>query len=341
MKNYFIGIDFAKEKFDAVLLQRGKLNESGRHRTFGNSHEGYRMFIRWVRGGGAGDDRDGILFCGENTGTYSKLISDTLAKDGYAMWLENPLQIRKSLGIRRGKNDRQDARDIAEYAARNEDKARLHKAPCMEMEAIRFYYSEHKSMMREKSNLQRIIKTLSSTAADNPYIVSEMRKNAEVLGRMKERCREICRRIKELVKSVPELRRTYEILTSMKGIGVINAVALIIVTDNFTRFDYDARRLCSYYGVAPFAFTSGTSINGKPHVSHFADSYLKSILSEAVLCAIRYCPAIGDYASRLRNRGKHPSVILNNCKNKMLHILVAMVKNGTEYGKSTEYCVLA
>ena len=332
MNNYFIGIDFAKKKFDAVILSEGNLNEPGSHRTFENSSKGYVTFLRWVKANGV-EDKDTALFCGENTGVYSKLVSDSLARDGHMMWLENPLQIKKSLGLRRGKNDRQDAHDIAEYAARNRDKARLHNAPTTEVEALTFYYSEHRSLTQEKGNLQRIIKMQAPIAAANPYLKAELRKNTQLLESLKQRCKEIVGRMKELVASIPELKRTYDILTSMKGIGVINAVALIIVTNNFTRFDHDARRLCSYYGVAPFAFTSGGSIHGKPHVSHFADPYLKSLISEAAITAIRFCPAISAYAGRLRRRGKHPSIIQNNCKNKMLHILVAMVKNGTKYGE--------
>lgn len=335
MNNYFIGIDFAKEKFDAVLLQKGKLQESGFHQMFENDLKGYKKFLRWTRDNGAKEPGE-TLFCGENTGIYSKLISDTLSKDGYVMWLENPLQIKQSLGIRRGKNDKQDAYDIARYAARNEDMAKPHTAPTKEMEALGFYYSEHRSMVREKGNLQRIIKSQSSMAGSNPYLRSELKGNIKVLESIKARIKEIIQCMKNLIVSIPDIYKTYHILTSMKGIGVINAVALIVVTDNFRRFDYNARRLCSYYGVAPFARTSGSSIKGAPHVSNFADSYLKSIISEAVLCAIRYCPEISEYASRLRSRGKHPSIVLNNCKNKMLHILVAMVKNGTEYGKQTK-----
>ena len=102
---------------------------------------------------------------------------------------------------------------------------------------------------------------------------------------------------------------------------------------------WGCRSAFRYYGVAPFGHTSGSSINGKPHVSHFADSYLKSIISEAALCAMNYCPAIIAYARRLKQKGKHPSIILNNCKNKMLHILVAMVKHKTKYGEALPLAV--
>ncbi len=334
MNNYFIGIDFAKAKFDAVILQRDNLNEEGHHGTFENSKTGYKRFLGWVRTF-ATKHKDEVLFCGEHTGVYSKLISDLLAKDDYCIWLESPLQIKRSLGIKRGKSDKQDAHDIAEFAARHEDKVRVHKAPSKEMEALGLYFSEYKSWVEAKCKLQCCIKAHRISGAENPFFKREIKTDQHELHRIQERIKAIKRSIEELIKQCPEIKRTYQILTSMKGIGIINAVALILATNNFARFDHDARRLCSYYGVAPFGHTSGTSINGKPHVSHFADSYLKSLISEAALCAMHHCPAIIEYAERLKQKGKHPSIIMNNCKNKMLHILVAMVKHNTEYGLQT------
>lgn len=338
MTNYFIGIDFAKAKFDAVILQRGHLNGEGTHDTFENSMMGYKKFLRWVRQN-ATKQADELLFCGEHTGVYSKLVSDLLAKNERHIWLASPLQIKRSLGLRRGKSDKQDARDIAEFAARHEDKARLHNAPTAEMEALELCFSNYKMWVEMLHKLQCAIKAHNTAGVKNPYFRSELQKDEKEHLRIKNRIREVRQHMEAIAKQCREIAVNYEILTSMKGIGLINAIALIIATDNFTRFDYDARRLCSYYGVAPFEHTSGSSINGKPHVSHFADSYLKSIISEAALSAMNHCPAIIAYADRLRRKGKHPSIILNNCKNKMLHILVAMVKHKTKYGEAVPVAV--
>ena len=46
MNNYFIGIDFAKAKFDAVILQRDNLNEEGHHGTKFAPVIGHRPFTR-------------------------------------------------------------------------------------------------------------------------------------------------------------------------------------------------------------------------------------------------------------------------------------------------------
>jgi transposase len=43
--------------------------------------------------------------------------------------MENPAQIRHCSGVQRGKNDRTDARKIAAYALRFQDKARLFCLP--------------------------------------------------------------------------------------------------------------------------------------------------------------------------------------------------------------------
>ena len=47
---------------------------------------------------------------------------------------------------------------------------------------------------------------------------------------------------------------------SVKGIGPVTAVALLVYTRGFDRFD-NAKQLACYCGVVPFKKTSGTSIN--------------------------------------------------------------------------------
>ncbi len=188
-------------------------------------------------------------------------------------------------------------------------------------------------MVRQKSDLQRRNKELTGLYKDNPLLKKMLAADKRIINAIDAEIEKIEAQMKSIIEGDPEVKKVHDILTSMKGIALVNAVALIVYTDNFKRFDYDARRICSYWGIAPFANQSGTSINGKPHVSHFADHYLKSLLSQAVVCAIRFCPDIRNYAQRLLARKKHISIVHNNCKNKMIHILVAMVKNGTYYGE--------
>lgn len=332
MKKFFIGIDFAKTKFDVVVLSCDDLLSKGEHSQFCNTKDGVKQFEKWLRQMyGTSVITDSVI-CGENTGVYSLLAAKILSKDGYTVCLESALRIKRSLGISRGKNDKKDARDIAEYAARHHDKLVVYQAPSQTTEALKTLFTQRRLMVKQKSDLQRRNKELTALYKDNPLLKKMLDSDKRIINVIDKEIEKIEAQMKSIIGSDPEVNKVYTILTSMKGIALVNAVALIVYTHNFKRFDYDARRICSYWGIAPFANQSGTSINGKPHVSHFADHYLKSLLSQAVLCAIRYCPDIRKYAQRLMEKGKHISIVHNNCKNKMIHILVAMVKNGTYYG---------
>ena len=333
MKNFAVGIDISKKTFDASIVSREKLSKVIVYRKFSNNADGFCEFTKWVEDACGADSRENVLMCAENTGVYGEPLAAAMSGDGWTIWIESPLQIKRSLGISRGKDDKQDSRKIAEYAARHEDKAIAYTAPSESVETLHVLFSQRRSYIELRDKTRRRLSETKEKCAANRILSKSAQRDKDLIEHLNGQIAEIEAQMRELVNSDESISKTYKILTSMKGIALVNAVALIVYTNNFTRFDYDARKICSYWGVAPFAHQSGTSVNGTPHVSVFADTYLKSLLSEAVLCAQRYCPAIMAYSTRLKKKGKHPSIIKNNCKNKMLHILVAMVKNGTLYGE--------
>ena len=57
-----------------------------------------------------------VLFCMEHTGIYGRAIHHFLQDHQQSLWLESSLQIKRSLGIQRGKNDKIDSFRIATYA---------------------------------------------------------------------------------------------------------------------------------------------------------------------------------------------------------------------------------
>ena len=137
--------------------------------------------------------------------------------------------------------------------------------------------------------------------------------------------------IMELIASDEKIKHTYELVTSVPGIGLQNALCLLIYTNNFTRFKFNARKIACYYGIAPFGKDSGTSVHSDPHVHYMANKKLKAMLTQAALAAINYCPLIRDYYYRLITRGKNKEVARNNVKNKLIHIVTSMVKNNQPF----------
>lgn len=292
MIKFFIGIDFSKRTFDATIMEGDKLDEKGIHAVFENSLNGAKKLMDWVMEQTHVFSKETLLFCGEDTGLYSKIVSDTLADAGCFMWLESALRIKRSLGISRGKNDKKDSRDIAVYAARYQDKKKRHVAPDERTEALKALFMRRKFLVGQRDALRRRNKEMASVLKGNKMPGKSFRSDDRLDAAYRKEIASIENEIKRLIDSSAEMKRTYQILTSMKGIGLINAVALIVYTVNFKKFDYDARRIATFWGVAPFGAESGTTLHTTPHVSHYADKYLKSLLSEAALCAMRFCPVI-------------------------------------------------
>ena len=130
MKKVFIGIDFSKQKFDATVIKAEGITEiSVRvHSSFTNAVKGYREFLRWVKENASQTDISEWLFCGEDTGIYSVPLSKHLYGKGYDIWIEDAYRIKHSVGIQRAKSDKADSANTAEYAMRQQDKAKLYKA---------------------------------------------------------------------------------------------------------------------------------------------------------------------------------------------------------------------
>jgi len=332
----FIGIDFSKEKFDACAICADGVSvkaEEG-HESFKNSKRGFHSLLAWAEKLCDKHHVDELLFCGENTGDYCRKAADYIYGKGYDLWLANPLAIKRNNPMQRQKTDKTDAKMIAEYAMRHYDQRKLYESPSKAMSNLRELYLYRNYLVNlRKSVLVRDGEkhyTLDCSKAKSMNS-QDSRTLLKVLDKLISKRDDA---IMEVIKSDEELRENFVILKSVPGIGMLTAVCLIIYTDNFKQFDYDARRLACYFGVAPFKKESGTSVNGKPHVSHLCNHRLKAALHEAALTASRCNKPLKAYYDRLLANGKPKPLALNNLKSKMLHLVMALVKNKTMFDEN-------
>jgi transposase len=72
---------------------------------------------------------------------YSRGLSDFHVGKQLFIWLENPLQIKRSSGIKRTKSDRFDSLVIAQYACRFVDRATVYRLPEKEIDALHWLAS--------------------------------------------------------------------------------------------------------------------------------------------------------------------------------------------------------
>ena len=333
MKKIFIGIDFSKEKFDATLIQAEGVEERAerKHEVFDNKVSGFRRLVRWVKSACGEADSSLWLFCGENTGGYSRALCDHLYGSGYDMWLENALVIRRSLPLQRAKSDRADSAAIAGYAMRNYDHMRLYKPLSQNLERLRELFLYRHALVRHRAALmvRKAEKKITQQKSDVSRFMAAASRH--LVSEFSRKIAECDRRIREVIAADDSLRRNFDIITSVPGVGTQNAVCLMVYTDNFTRFGHDSRKIACYYGVAPFGRQSGTSIHGSPRVSPLANKLIKALLTQAALAAVGHSEKIAAYYRRMIQAGKKKPVALNNVKNKLLHVITAMLRKQQKY----------
>ena len=329
MKKLFIGIDFSKEKVDVAIIFADGLSEMGNRvfNQFNTTTAGYGKLVKWVEQNANGTDPSLWLFCGENTGDYSKGLCNYLYGKGYEMWLENAKCIKDASGIRRLKSDRADASMIAEYAMRNHDRKVPYKPLSEALNQLRELFLCRQMLVRHRSSFITRKGEKEYTMEKSPARKAISLCQKHVVTSFDKEIDSIEGKIKQLIESNKELSEVYHIVTSVPGVGPQNAVSLMVYTDNFQRFNYNARKIACYYGVAPFGKDSGTSVHSDPHVHNMANRQIKALLTQAALTAIRHNPVMSHYYNRLIARGKTMPVALNNVKNKLLHLLTAMVRN--------------
>ena len=324
LKQKFIGIDFSKLTFDATIY-------GGEHAKFSNDTKGFEEFLSWTEQHIGETPLSACLFCGENTGNYSTALSDYLYVHSCTMWLESPLRIKRTIGLARGKDDKIDSAHIARYAARNVEDAVAYEPNSSNIGALRKLFSRRALLVSLRTALVNSSKEAQVASKQSKYDKAMKRLNDKEIERFTKDIECIEEMMRQLIKKDLKLNKAYQQITSINGLGPINAIALITVTEAFTKYAANAKKLACHAGVAPFKKESGTSIHSGTHVSHLSNHTLKPLLTQAALAAIRYNPKISAYYQRLILKGEKSQVALNNVKNKLLHIVIALIRKDEKF----------
>ncbi len=143
--------------------------------------------------------------------------------------------------------------------------------------------------------------------------------------------KEVEQEMEAILMSNKELKKHYELVQSVKGVGKVIATDLIIKTGNFQRIA-TARKAASYAGVCPFPNESGKMI-GKRKTSPFADKKLKSLLYMGAKTAVKHNKEYRLYYQKKQLEGKPHFLIMNNVANKMLKTIYAVVRTKQPYSQ--------
>jgi len=325
MYKVVIGVDVSKDVLDVSYSYQ---NETQYLLQVKNNDLGIAEFLFAVKTVTGIDCNSTWLICFENTGIYSKLLLSTLLAMNIPCIEETAMKIKNYFSVARGKRDDWDSIRICQYALIYQDQFVLAKPVSYKIEKLKHLFNYRATLVDKRRALCCAVKEkheiLESSLIEDIYQL-----NQNILKQIDQTIRTVEMKMREIINNADELKRNYDLATSVIGIGKIIGTAMIIKTENFKKF-IEPRKFAAQIGIAPFPRQSGKSYS-KPKVSKRADIPMKALISNGVNSAMRYDNQIRIYRQRLLKKNKETGIIRNNIKNKLIHRVFSVVRRGTPY----------
>jgi transposase len=325
----YLGIDVSKLTLDVSLLT---INNHQKDpiitEQFQNNAQGLKALHNWLKRKKVSFDKNTLVVM-ENTGVYHRLIWEYCSVHNLPIHIGNATHIKWSFGIARGKNDRVDSQRLCSYAYKHADELKATPPLNPVLIKLKDLKTARSSLLAKIKGIEVYLKELKlSNSPEVQQMMEDMHQSA--LTGLKSSLKQIEKQISKITKEDISIKKNYDLLVSVPGIGPITAVLLICCTDNFAG-NITGKQLACYAGVVPFEHTSGTSIKGRKKVHKMANKELKKLLYLCATSSIQHYDEFRDYYQRKQAEGKHNMSILNAIKNKILLRAVAVVKKQEPY----------
>jgi len=300
-----VGIDVSKRWLDSHVL-------AGAHeRRVTNDPAGHAELVDWLTSLGV------TMAVLEASGGYEQAVVKTLRRGGLIVRVVDPKRIRhyaKAAG-QRAKNDRIDARVIAEFGAVINLAARCEidlEDPARE--ALGALVGARQDLIEHHTGLLQ----QAASAADGPARCA-LGAAAQAMARQIAR---VDQRIATTIAHHPPFAALAKRLDTMPGIGPVAIAAIIAWLPELGRLDRG--KIAALVGVAPYDADSGER-RGQRHIQG-GRIKLRNILYMATMAAAtRHNPVLHAHYTRLRANGKEAKVAIIACLRKLLTILNTMI----------------
>lgn len=323
-----IGIDVSKLTIDVTIHSTQAYNK------FENDPKGFKVMLKWVKKNTDFSSKE-TLYVYEHTGIYSFKLATFFADKELQFVMVPGLEIKRSLGIVRGKDDRVDSRAIARYGYRLRDEIEPTTLPSDKLRSLKTLLSLRDTKVRQRAGDKVTLKEYKRVykRKENETVFEVLESSIKKMTRL---ILKIEKELMEIVKSDSKLKEQLRLLESINGVGDQIALYTIVYTGGFTKFE-TYRQFASFCGVAPFPNTSGTSLMGRTKVNNLANKKLKSLLDLGAKVAIQHNTELRLFYQRRLEMGKSKMSTINIVRNKLIARMFAVIKRGTPYIETMKY----
>lgn len=316
-----VGVDVSKSTLDICF------KPSGVTACISNDVIGFKQWYKELKP--LCSTEQTVMVVMEHTGHYSFRFEKFLRSKDINYCKVPALQIKRSMGITRGKTDKLDASRIADYGWLRRDILLADKEVQEDIRQLGMLISLRQKMVKDRSGYMSRLKAMKATGVC-PSSNCMFKMQQQLITTLTKQIRAIETEIKRVISANEQLARTSHLLRSIKGVGLIVAAYMISCTVNFTRFK-NFRKFNCYAGLAPFKHESGSSIRGRSRVSHLANKKAKALLNLAAFCSIRCDQEMKKYYQKRVTEGMRKMSCLNIIRSKIVSRMFAVIKRQTPY----------
>ena len=300
------GIDVSKAKLDVAI------HPGGTHRVFAYTAEGLALLDGFLA-------EQRVARVGfEASGGYEWRLLVHLRAGRIPSARLQPAQVKAFIrsGLRRAKNDRLDARAIAAFTAQL---AHLPALPAAERDDVADYLTyleqleDQIALLKTTLETTRLPRLKAQIAADVDRLAA--RRLAEIAA------------LETRLSANPDCRRTLTLLTSIKGIGLRTALAILVRLPEIGQLSRE--EAAALAGLAPYDDDSGKR-RGLRHI-HGGRQRLRKSLFMSAFSASRWNPGLKAFYDGLRARGKSHVCATVATARKLIILANAVVHRGTEW----------
>ena len=310
-----LGIDVSKETLDMTLL---KANEPEQTKQVANQTKGFKQVQRWL----TKQQVQQVHVCLEATNIYWEEAAEFFHQQGHLVSVVNPARISgfAQSQLRRNKTDPLDGEVIAQFCAAVEPE--LWTPPTPEQRHLR-------ALVRHQQALQKTLTQQTNRLATcrEPAVQASLERLSAFLEAEIE---QVEQQIQAFIQQQADLKRQYDLLNSIKGIGPKTAVVLLAEMYDLANYE-SARAAAADAGLTPRHHTSGQTIRRKPKLSKMGKSAVRGALFLPAITAMQHNPFVRALKERLEARGKHWKVIVGAAMRKLLHLAYGVLKNQTPF----------
>lgn len=330
--HFFVGIDIASASFTSAVGALGSLAGQPqrwqtvvRPATFANELDGFVPYLAWLQQHAARPDN--CVVCMEATGVYSEALAHFLVANGYPVSIEPPLKVKRAFKPSGHKTDPVDSQQIAEYAYRFWDELTIW-APRQELlEQLKTLLTVREQLVVDKTGHANALKAIQRKQVRSSLAEKI---HTEAIRQLKAHILEVETEIRRLIDQDPELVQQVRLLLSIPGVGLLLATHMLVLLQAAAQ-PPSPKKLAAFIGICPYQESSGSSIYHTPTSRHYGPPALRKLLYLASLSIATHNPYFRAYYLRKCQEGKPKQLVINNLANKLLKVMVAVVRSKTAF----------